>query len=104
MFKKLIAATCAFGLSLGIAGTAVAGSVDVAHGDLDLSNPADQRALDRRLRHAAMRACTIDGRNPRPGNVSSSCYIAAMADANAAKQAKLDRAEGPALAAVVPQD
>jgi len=60
----------------------------VAYGDLDLSRPAGQAALSRRVRSAADRVCPSDARGISSVREHRSCVSAAVAEA----QPHIDRA------------
>jgi UrcA family protein len=56
-------------------------TVRVAYGDLDLTRPAGQAALDRRIRRAASLVCPPEARGISSLRTHRRCVSAAMADA-----------------------
>ena len=91
MLKVLISAAS---LVLAAHGTAIAQQkvpdVTISYRDLDLTNPADVRVLDRRIGWAIMSVCT-DDRGPGGPMVVPACKLA--------KQAELAPLRAKALAA-----
>lgn len=86
-------------LALGIAAVAVPaaarGSVDVSHTDLDLTEPADQLALERRLSGAVRSICGSPVRGIKQLIEYRTCRAEAHASYQRQVKAALDRANAP---------
>lgn len=94
---KLAASLLAISLTsvTALAGESLAPTIAVSHDDLDLSTPAGQKALDRRLTVAARKVC---GYAPAAGRIAVSsavqaCYNSARNSAEPQKLAAVEASQ-----------
>ncbi len=95
MITRIVLSALALGFAVAAVPAAARGSVDVSYKDLDLNEPADQLALERRLNGAVRSICGSPVRGIKQLIEYRTCRADAHASYKRQVKAALDRANAP---------